>query len=32
MEGFLLVCVFILLVMIVLNRSKQKDERAEDRR
>ena len=31
MEGFLLVCVFILLVMIVLNRSKQKDERAEDR-
>ena len=32
MEGFLLVCVFILLVMIVLNRSKQKNERAEDRK
>lgn len=32
MEGFLLVCVFVLLVMIVRNRSKQKNERAEDRK
>ena len=31
MEGFLLVCVFILLVMILVNRSRQKNERAEDR-
>ncbi|HEY6183069.1 MAG TPA: hypothetical protein VIW67_12540, partial [Terriglobales bacterium] len=32
MEGFLLVCVFVLLVIILHNRSKQKNERDEDRR
>ncbi len=32
MEGFLLVCVFVLLVLIFHYRSKQKDERAEDRK
>ena len=32
MEGFLLVCVFALLVIIVHNRSKQKNERDEDRK
>ncbi len=31
MEGFLLVCVFILLVMVLVNRSRQKNERSEDR-
>jgi len=32
MEGFLLVCVFVLLVIIFHNRSKQKNERTEDRK
>ncbi len=31
MEGFLLVCFFVLLVMVLVNRSRQKNERAEDR-
>src|SRR5690242_17478002 len=32
MEGFLLVCVFVLLVIIINNRSKQKNDRDDDRK